>query len=292
MTSLSDLNQRKSKWSLEPGLQGTRQECGRFQDQKAPRTLDLEPAMQNPLIKEQQSHQKSKTSQKQECYFDRSQSERQEVEEQTRAQHKSDRWHQERKYKLTSSHFGEICKRRKYDLKYCESLSTNQKDLSHIPAVKFGLNQEKVALEQFKQRMRFDVVKKAGFFISKAYPHLGARPDGIVPASELNDEALVEVKCSYANRFSGEPPNYLYKVASHFKLRRGHKYYYQIQGQLHCTGLEMCYLVVYTFPRLFIVRVYKDSNFCNRHMIPKLNQFYYQYFKPLIVDKHGVGVRL
>ena len=215
-----------------------------------------------------------------------------EVEEQTREQYKSDRWHKERKYKLTSSRFGEICKRRKYDLKYCESLSTNQKDLSHIPAVKFGLNQEKVALEQFKQRMRFDVVKKARFFISKAYPHLGASPEGIVPASELNDEAPVEVKCSYANRFSGEPPNYLYKVASHFKLRRDHKYYYQIQGQLYCTGLEMCYLVVYTFPRLFIVRVYKDSNFCNHHMIPKLNEFYYQYFKPLIVDKHGLGVRL
>ena len=214
----------------------------------------------------------------QDCFQEHS---RQEVEEQTREQHKSGRWHKERKYKLTSSRFGEICKRRGYDLKYCESLSNNQRDLSHIPAVKFGLNQEKVALEQFKERMRFDVIKKAGFFISKAYPHLGASPDGIVPASDLNDEALVEVKCSYANRFSGEPPNYL------------HKYYYQIQGQLHCTGLEMCYLVVYTFPRLFIVRVYKDTNFCNRHMIPKLNQFYYQYFKPLIVDKqHGVGVCL
>ena len=116
------------------------------------------------------------------------------------------------------------------------------------------------------------------------------------PAAELNDEALVEVKCSYANRFSGEPPNYLYKVASYFKLKRDHKYYYQIQGQLHCTGLELCYLVVYTFPRLFIMRVYKDAHLCNRHMIPKLNRFYYQYFKPLIADKqhgkHGLGVRM
>ena len=76
----------------------------------------------DPLKKEEkdcfqeQSHQKSH---KQESYFDR-----QEVEKQTREQHKSDRWHQERKYKLTLSRFGEICKRCKYDLKYCESLST------------------------------------------------------------------------------------------------------------------------------------------------------------------------
>ena len=248
--------------------------------------MTLDSGQADPLKQEEQDCFQEQSHQKHE-------SSRQEVEEQTREQHKSGRWHKERKYKLTSSRFGEICKRRGYDLKYCESLSSNQRDLSHIPAVKFGLNQEKVALEQFKERMRFDVIKKAGFFISKAYPHLGASPDGIVPASDLNDEALVEVKCSYANRFSGEPPNYLNKVAGHFKLKRGHKYYYQIQGQLHCTGLEMCYLVVYTFPRLFIVRVYKDTNFCNRHMIPKLNQFYHQYFKPLIVDKqHGVGVRL
>ena len=183
MTSLSGPNQnqnlkmdsenQKSNLSLEPDRQGTRQECGRFQAQRT-------------------SQDRPQTSPENQAYsFEK------EVEKQTREQHKSDRWHQERKYKLTSSRFGEICKRRKYDLKYCESLSTNQKDLSHIPAFKFGLNQEKVALEQFKQRMRFDVVKKAGFFISKAYPHLGASPDGIVPASELNDEALVEVKCSF-----------------------------------------------------------------------------------------------
>ena len=99
MKSLSGPNQRKSKWSLESDLQGTRQECGRFQDL----TLDSEQAIPkkkiwDPLKKEEkdcfqeQSHQKSH---KQESYFDR-----QEVEEQTREQHKSDRWHQERKYKV------------------------------------------------------------------------------------------------------------------------------------------------------------------------------------------------
>ena len=84
----------------------------------------------------EQEHQR-RVPQRQHCF--------EEIEEQTREQHQSDRWHQERKYKLTSSRFGEICKRHKFDLKYCESLSTKQKDLSHIPAVKFGLNQGMVA---------------------------------------------------------------------------------------------------------------------------------------------------
>ena len=133
-----DSENQKSKWSLEPDIQGTRQECGRLKDLTLDSGQAIPPKNLDPLKKEEkdcfqeQSHQKSH---KQESYFDR-----QEVEEQTR-NNKSDRWHKERKYKLTSSRFGEICKRRKYDLKYCESLITNQKDLSHIPAVRFGLNQ-------------------------------------------------------------------------------------------------------------------------------------------------------
>ena len=122
-----DSENQKSNLSWEPDRQGTRHDCGRFLEhaQKSQRTS--------------QDHA-LETSQENQAY-----SFENEVEKQTREQHKSDRWHQERKYELTSSRFGEICKRRKYDLKYCESLSTNQKDLSHIPAVKFGLNQEKVA---------------------------------------------------------------------------------------------------------------------------------------------------
>ena len=149
MTSLSNPNQnlkiepqhlepadQKNNLSLEPDRQRTSQECGRFQEQTSQRTSQDRP------LETSQAYSFEK------------------VKNQTREQHKSDRWYKERNYKLTSSRFGEICKRRKYDLKYCESLSTNQKDLSHIPAVKFGLNQEKVALEQFKQRILFDVVKK------------------------------------------------------------------------------------------------------------------------------------
>ena len=92
MTSLSDPNQKqnlkldsenqKSKWSLEPDLQGTGQECGRFQDltpgsgQAIPKQ-NLDPSKQEGKECFQgQSHRKS---QNQEFYFDR-----QEIEEQTR----------------------------------------------------------------------------------------------------------------------------------------------------------------------------------------------------------------
>ena len=170
MTSLSDPNQnqnlkmepldseptdQKSNLSLEPDHQGTRQDCGRFLKQ-AQKSQPSQRTSQDRALEKPQTSQENQANS-----FEK------EVEKQTREQHRSDRWHQERKYKLTSSRFGEICKRHKYDLKYCESLSTNQKDLSHMPAVKFGLNQEKVALEQFKQWMRFDVVKKTGFLSLK-----------------------------------------------------------------------------------------------------------------------------
>ena len=160
----SEPTDQKSNLSLVPDHQGTRKDCGRFLEQAQKSQPSQRTSQDRPLEKSHAS--KPQTSQENQYSFEK------EVEKQTREQHKSDRWHQERKYKLTSSRFGEICKRRKYDLKYCESLSTNHKDLSHIPAVMFGLNQEKVALEQFKQRMRFDVVKKAGFFLSLKLTHI------------------------------------------------------------------------------------------------------------------------
>ena len=142
MTSLSNPNPNQKKQQQQKKIRGTEM----LSDSEK---TSLWEASDNRLLKSKSSHDSALETPSQSG----TSSQQQEVEELTREQYKSARWHKERKYKLTSSRFGEICKRRKYDLKYCESLSTNQKDISHIPAVRFGLNQEKVALEQFKQWM-------------------------------------------------------------------------------------------------------------------------------------------
>ena len=212
------------------------------------------------------------------------------VEKATRDQYLCDKWFAKRKTRLTSSRFGLICKRKKaFDKKFCENL-TEERDLSKVPAVAYRLSHEAVALERFRSQMGLEVVRKAGFFICNRYPYLGATPDGIIPAGDENEngteECLVEIQCPYAHRFTGTAPDYLILGEDgEYELSKKHNYYYQVQGQLYVCEKEMCYFVVYTFPRLFIVKVHKDIDFCEEHMIPKLNDFYFNYFKPLVVDE-------
>ena len=221
-----------------------------------------------------------------------------EVEEATRDQYLCDKWFAERKTRLTSSRFGLICKRKKAVTKrFCQKL-VEGRDLRKVPAVSYGLAHEAVALERFRDQMGLEVIRKAGFFICHRLAFLGATPDGIISRSNeakdknkirracLEEDALVEVKCPYNHRFNGKAPDYLeLKEDGEYELNKRHNYYYQVQGQLYVCEKDLCYFVVYTFPRLYIVKVYKDEDFCERHMIPKLKDFYFNYFKPMIVDE-------
>ena len=216
------------------------------------------------------------------------------IEEATRDQYLCDKWFAERKTRLTSSRFGLICKRKKAVTKrFCQKL-VDGRDLRKVPAVAYGLAHEAVALERFRVQMGFEVIRKAGFFICHRLPFLGATPDGIIPKSDeakANDqirreEALVEIKCPYNHRFNGKAPDYLeLQKDGQYELSKKHNYYYQVQCQLYVCEKDVCYFVVFTFPRLYIVKVYKVVDFCELHMIPKLKEFYFNYFKPMIVDK-------
>ena len=214
------------------------------------------------------------------------------IEEATRDQYLCDKWFAERKLRLTSSRFGLICKRKKaVTKKFCQKL-VEGRDLRKVPAVAYGLTREAVALERFRVQMGLEVVRKAGFFICHRLPFLGATPDGIIPMGDETQtkdcqlEALVEIKCPYAHRFNGRAPDYLeLQEDGQYELNKRHNYYYQVQGQLYVCEKDLCYFVVFTFPRLYIVKVYKDVDFCELHMIPKLKEFYFNYFKPMIVDE-------
>ena len=65
----------------------------------------------------------------------------------------------------------------------------------------------------------------------------------------------MEVKCPYTHHFTGAAPDYLIKNNEEYELSKKHNYYYQVQGQLYVCQKNMCYFVVYTFPKLNIVSV-------------------------------------
>ncbi|KAG5862731.1 hypothetical protein JTB14_035589 [Gonioctena quinquepunctata] len=78
---------------------------------------------------------------------------------------------------------------------------------------------------------------------------LGASPDGL-----CGDSAIVEVKCPYKFRafislceaLRNDKGYISYKEGDQTPKNYNHDYYHQIQGQLHLTKRDVCYLVVWT----------------------------------------------
>ncbi|VDI42211.1 Hypothetical predicted protein, partial [Mytilus galloprovincialis] len=117
------------------------------------------------------------------------------IERSTRLQSCSPKWLEERRFRLTASTFGEICKvtsRRNTD-KFCHSLfygsNIQSKALSH------GKNYEAKALKAFN--LKFDKnAKRCGFYVSIDKSFLGASPDAILE----DGQSIVEIKCPYNGR--------------------------------------------------------------------------------------------
>ncbi len=146
------------------------------------------------------------------------------------------------------------------------------------PPILHGKKYENRAIEKFEKC--FDVnVKKNGLFVNPKYPFLGASPDGLV----LND-ALVEVKCPFTGRNCNISPgkgfDFLTFDDDSVTLKRNHKYYYQVQGQLGLCQRKYCYFIVYTHCDFFVEVIWFDRNFFETEMIPKLTEFYEKYYRP------------
>ncbi|KAH7980458.1 hypothetical protein HPB49_016325 [Dermacentor silvarum] len=124
------------------------------------------------------------------------------LERNSRRQRKSLTWCQERKYRLTASNFGTVLLRRQWTDKGLGHL-TSSKDLSRVPAVRYGIANEAKALQRYEEALRNtgrDVqLQCTGLFVNPEYPWLGASPDAIVyDPSEDPPWGCVEVKCPYS----------------------------------------------------------------------------------------------
>ena len=77
---------------------------------------------------------------------------------------------------------------------------------------------------------------------------------------------------------------YLYAVneGNCLKLKTGHAYYHQIQGQLYLTGTECCDLVVWTTVDIQIIRICRDPAWAQN--ITKLTEFYFGKFIPHLME--------
>lgn len=146
-----------------------------------------------------------------------------------------------------------------------------------------GKKFEDVARQAFCQHYRTQV-RPCGMFISRDTPFLAASPDGLVGMDEI-----IEIKCPYTGRNDQIRPchlfPYLEETDSGYSLKKNHKYYFQIQGQLAISNKTNCYFVVYTFVDFFIQKIPCDNLFYTNYMLPKLKSFYIQQWRPFIASK-------
>ena len=63
-----------------------------------------------------------------------------------------------------------------------------------------------------------------------------------------------------------------------------HKYYYEIQGQLHITNRQYCLLIINTPFSMKQIRIDKDDSFWNHYMEKKLLRFYNECILDELVD--------
>ena len=105
------------------------------------------------------------------------------TEQETRGQNNNPLWFQIRRYRLTSSNFGLVSKR-KLNLsqtKFVQNTILSQKDLSNVLAVKYGISNESKAAERYAEYMKasgnYVQVLACGVVISNTMPWLAASPD-------------------------------------------------------------------------------------------------------------------
>ncbi|KAK2547039.1 hypothetical protein P5673_033198 [Acropora cervicornis] len=208
------------------------------------------------------------------------------IEEATRGQSLSERWKEERKYRLTASKFDLITKRQRNHDKFAADLMHPKQINSR--GVQHGLKYEPIALQEYKKIMfaRKTPVKvlKTGFVVCMEMPFLGGSPDGrVIDFGCQNHFGLAEAKCPETKyhvtplEACQDPSFFCETVSGHCKLKRNHAYYTQVQGQMGVSGASWCDFIIYTKKGISVERIAFDATYWSS-LKQKLHNYYFTHF--------------
>ena len=174
------------------------------------------------------------------------------------------------------------------------------------PATRYGIENEKVALEKYTIYQRTNghpdiIVSPSGFHTSSEYPYLGSSPDGAVydPSDMQQPFGFLEIKYPYSSRAQTpaeacNTPGFCcnFDASSGILfLKENHQYYAQVQRKMAIGEHPWCDFVIYTNKGISVQRVACNVDFWNKTLLPKLTCFYDNCIAPEIVSPlHPLGL--
>ena len=164
------------------------------------------------------------------------------IEKETVDQASCAEWHKHRSHRITASDFHRVTNRKQpVTTQLLHSIFKPQSFTS--AATTYGINSEARAKESYLTRVNGAHLHRCGLCINPAFSFLGASPDAKV--CHNGETGIVEVKCPYTARDMtlGEACQNIVDFCLEIVdqdgctvLKRSHKYYVQVQGQLLVSG--------------------------------------------------------
>lgn len=162
----------------------------------------------------------------------------------------------------------------------------------HIPAIEYGIRNEKIALAAVKKMMdtkhQFFNIENCGLIVSKKHTFIASSPDALC-SCQCCGEGVIEIKCPWTLRdgsniemLTSKPSSYLEKKDTGLELNTTHTYYYQVQLQLYTTQRNFCFFSVWSPNDLVILKINRNDSFLIQNLVKAENFFYYVILPELL----------
>ena len=230
------------------------------------------------------------------------------VERVTRGQSNNEVWRQLKRDKLTASNFHDAAVRRKEPDKFLRNIMYISEKKKGIASLEYGQLHEGDAVASYVAAKAAEGntllrVEEVGTILSKERPGCGASLDRKVydPKASGMKVGGLEAKCPYCKRGmtveqACKDPNFCLYIDDDGlpKLKFGHKYYYQVQGQMYVCSLEWVDFVVwFGGNNVFIQHIYFNKEWWYQTVLPRLEFFFKRAFLPEIFTRRiERGVKL
>lgn len=148
-------------------------------------------------------------------------------------------------------------------------------------ATEYWLQKEDEAVHVVEKKTGLQVFR-TGILIHPKATWLGYSPDGLFIAN--GKLKILEVKCPMQGAYTTATEvikNFIYVFIGDdgsYKLKNKHKYYGQVQCEIHLTNADECYFIIYApFDKTYVLLIVKRDDYFIKAQFTSLDHIYFKY---------------